>query len=157
MSLDIRAPAARGYGRDRATPERQMQAMADRLRQVPAAWPEPEAAATEYRTLCVIGGNAAIIGGSIEGITYLETLATLTQEYDPNTDTVYPAGLGYGFLFINGVRQAGNVLIRHNFYGNQWAVLGSALLRVCGTETVTYDPGGGAPIISMTAYTFDWL
>jgi hypothetical protein len=154
--IDPRANVSRKYGRDRASLERTVEQLTERLRQVPAEWPE-QGEAAPYKTLCVIGGNAAIIGGSIEGVTYLETLATLTREYDPNTDTVYPAGLGYGVLFINGVRQAGNVLIRHNFYGNQWAVLGSALLRVCGTETVTYDPGGGAPIIDMTAYTFDWL
>ena len=157
MSLDIRAPAARGYGRDRANSERQMQEMDARLRQVPAAWPEPEAAATEYRTIAIIGGNAAQIGGSIEGIQYIETLATLTQAYNPNVDTVYPAGLGYGVLFVDGVRQPGNVLVRHNFVALGWAVLGSALVRPCGTVSLSYTPGGGGPAIAMSAYIFDWV
>jgi hypothetical protein len=157
MSLDIRAPAARGYGRERATPERQLQEITERLRQVPATWPEQDTT-TEYRTIAIIGGNTALIGGSVEGIQYAATMAALTQAYDPNTDTVYPAGLGYGVLFVNGVRQPGYVLVRHNFYGHQWAVLASMLVRPCGTEQLTYDPEEEEePTVTMTAYIFDWV
>jgi hypothetical protein len=112
------------------------------------------AASSAYQTLSVLGGNAALIGGGIEGIQYASTV-TPAAVYDPDVTTVYPAGLGYGVLFNNGVRQAGNVLIRHDYYGNQWAVLQSALLRVAGTVSLSYDPGTGP--VTMTCYTFDWI
>ena len=127
-----------------------------RLDRVPARWAQA-AVAPSYRTISIIGGNTAQIGGSIEGIQYIETLATLTQAYNPNVDTVYPAGLGYGALFVDGVRQPGNVLVRHNFVALGWAVLGSALVRPCGTVSLTYTPGGGGPAIAMSAYIFDWV
>ena len=127
-----------------------------RLDRVPARWAQA-AAPPSYRTISIIGGNTAQIGGGIEGIQYIETLAALSQAYNPNIDTVYPAGLGYGVLFVDGVRQPGNVLVRHNFVALGWAVLGSALVRPCGTVSLTYTPGGGGPAIAMSAYIFDWV
>lgn len=128
--------------------------LSERVQMRPISTARGVQGAVTYKTLIVTGGNAALIGGGIEGIQYASTV-TPTAVYDPNVDTVYPAGLGNGELYVNGVRQAGKVLIRHNFYGNQWAVLQSAMLRVAGTVTLTYDPGSGP--VPMTCYTFDWI
>lgn len=117
----------------------------------------PPATVVQNKTLVVIGGNAAQIGNSLEGIQYASAPPTLTQAYDPDVDTVYPAGLGRGYLYINGEPQANRVLIRHDFAPYPPPVLVGTLLRPAGTVTLTYDPGGGGAVVTMTAYRFDWL
>jgi hypothetical protein len=106
-----------------------------------------------YRVISILGGNTSTIGNSIEGIVYASTV-TPAAVYDPDVDTAYPDGLGYGILFEDGV-DAGNVLVRHSFIGYPTPILAGDLVRVSGTGTITYDPGSGD--VSMTVYLFDWV
>ena len=104
------------------------------------------------RLLSILGGNLTSIG--VDGIRYAPSV-TAAAVYDPNVDTVYPNGLGYGQLFIDGVVQNSNVLIRHNFLGYIGPVLRRFLLPVLGAETLSFTTSGGSPVTTlMTVYTF---
>jgi hypothetical protein len=125
----------------------------DSMPLLPPRVPATTSSDATYRTLVIIGGNEAEIGGA-DGIVYEPAPITLTQAYDPDVDEVYDAGLGYGLLYENGA-PVGNVLVRHNYDGHQVPVIMGDTVRVVGTTALSYDPGGGDPVVSMTAYIFD--
>ena len=110
---------------------------------------------TALRSLMIDRGNDATIGNNLKGIVYNPSPITPTAVYDPNTDTTFPDGLGRGILFVDGVQQAGYVLVLHNFSGAPFPVIAGDLVRIAGTTTLTYDPGSGP--VSMTAYLFDYV
>jgi len=103
----------------------------------------------------IIGGN--VMASGIEALQYAATL-TLTQAYDPDADTVYIPGLGIGWLFIDGIRQANRVLVRHDFIGDQTPLITGRRVAVRGIVALTYtDPGPPIVVTGMTAYLIDWL
>lgn len=154
MSVNARPTISRGYGRDRAGTDRTMAQIEERLRMVPSVWPQVEAV-IQTRRLIIDVGNGALIGNSLEGVLFSPSLS-LSQAYDPNVDTVYPAGLCCGFLIVDGVPQ-GKVLIRHDYANYPIPILQGTPLDSPGTTTLIYDPGGGDPVVTMTAYLIDFL
>jgi hypothetical protein len=72
--------------------------------------------------------------------------------YDPDTDTAYIAGLGYGVLFDAQGQETANVLIRHDWLG--WTdSFGAGYRVVVGTSYLLPVSGGGTisvyPIVSL--------
>jgi len=103
----------------------------------------------------IIGGNPLASG--IEAIQYAATV-TMPKVYDPDVDTAYVAGLGNGWLFLNGIRQPNRVLVRHDFIGDQTPLITGRRVSVSGTVTLTHT-AAGPPIVTtpMTVYLIDWL
>jgi hypothetical protein len=135
--------------------ERQMARMKGRIEQRPIIAAGSPSGAAVYRTIVILGGNAASIGNDLDGIVYISGPITLTQAYDPDTDTIYDDGLGRGQLYEDGVL-VGNVLVRHNLPTFPAPVIEGRTVRVVGTTTVTFeDPPD--PDVNMTAYLFDWV
>lgn len=152
--MQLGKSTARNYSRDRGPIDRELQDMGERLRRMPAALPEQDATQPQTIRVVVDVGNGDIIGNDLEGIVYAPSV-TPADVYDPNVDTVYPAGLGCGFLYINGELQSGKVLIRHNYAHYPVPLLTGTVLSSPGTTTLTYDPGTGP--VSMTAYLVDFV
>lgn len=126
-----------------------------RLDRVPARFAGGGAAAEPYRTIAISGGNAATLGAGLDGIVPQTGPLTLTQAYDPATDTVYPQGLGRGILYEDGAAK-GYVLVRHDFLGYWYPFLTGDLVRAAGTMTLTYTPTSG-PAVQMMAYVVDMI
>lgn len=86
------------------------------------------------------------------GVNVIKYAASVTPAavYDPAVDTSYPAGLGNGYLYLDGVVQDDLVLVRHDFAGDQAPLLSGRVLLVVGTETLTYSG------TDMTAYRLGW-
>jgi len=103
----------------------------------------------------IIGGNPLASG--IEAVQYAASV-TLAQAYDPDVDTAYIAGLGNGWLFINGIRQPNRVLVRHDFIGDQTPLITGRRVSARGTVTLTFT-AAGPPIVTtpMAVYLVDWL
>ncbi len=80
---------------------------------------------------------------------------TLTQLYDPDVDTTYPSGLGNAWLWTNGARSTGRVLVRHDATDYQFMLLAGVRRRVLGTTTLTVASGIHAGE-TMTAYRHTW-
>ncbi len=94
----------------------------------------------------IIGGNLLTSGH--QAIKYAATV-TLTQAYDPDVDTVYDAGLGNAWLFVNGIKQSNRVLVRHSFEGYTQPLLAGRIMSSPGVSAVTF---GGT---TMAAYLLD--
>ena len=112
----------------------------------------PDTAPAPVKFVKVIGGN--LISSSIEAVQYSATIS-ITQEYDPNVDTVYPIGLGNGKLYLDGIPQDGNCLIRHNFTGEQMAIQSGRCVAVLGTVSIPVS--GSDPHVDLLAHTVYWL
>jgi len=113
------------------------------------------APAASVQRIQIIGGNAMASG--IQAIQYAASV-TLAQVYDPDVDTAYISGLGNGWLFIDGIRQANRVLVRHDFIGDQTPLITGRRVAVRGTVALTYtDPGPPIVTTDMTAYLLDWI
>ena len=121
-----------------------------RLDRVPARWAQGGSAPSS-RVLVIGGGNAALIGSGLEGIQYASSF-TAAAAYDPNVTTVYPSGLGWGYLFVNGVQKDGKVLIRHNFFPYPACMIAGHPVWTFGTTSVVFTPSGGGAVVNMTAY-----
>lgn len=94
-----------------------------------------------------IGGNP--LASSLETIQYSATV-TPAAVYDPEVDTVYPTGLGNGYLITDGV--IGNkVLVRHSYAVDPSPLLSGRPVRVNGTEILSY---GGT---DMLCYVVHWI
>jgi hypothetical protein len=142
-------------GSQDAEKERRIRAIEERIALIPSRWARPRASA--YTTIVVGGGNAALIGNSLDGIQYASGPLTPTSAYDPDVDTVYQTGIGWGYLTVNGVLQPAKVLVRHKYAGYPAPLLAGNLLRPCATETLSYDPGGGGALVPLTVYLWDWI
>lgn len=105
--------------------------------------------AAPHRVLEIIGGQTV---SGIDCIKYAASLS-LTQSYDPNTDTVLPDGLGRAWLWTDGVR-GGRVLVRHQFIPWPRPVCQGEALRVAGTVSIPWDSGTEQG--SVSAYLFDY-
>ena len=150
MTISLTDPSRRS--RPGQPSARELQDLRERMRQVPATFPVAPAAAPRMHVQ-VIGGYTV---DGIDLIRYAASL-TLTQAWDPDTDTSgYPAGLGRGWLVVNGVLQTSRVLIRHDWSAHPNALISGARLVTLGTVALTYDPGGGGAIVTMQAYTPVW-
>jgi hypothetical protein len=127
---------------------RRLAGIEQRLRGLPSRW-AGGGVITPRRMVWIIGGNALATGH--ESIQYAASV-TPGAVYDPDVDTVYPAGLGNGWLFVDGVQQLNRVLVRHDFTGYTQPLLAGRIMGVRGTVTLYYpsDPDG-----PMTAYTLD--
>jgi hypothetical protein len=108
----------------------------------------PAAADNDETWIEIIGGNALASG--YDCIQYADSV-TPAAVYDPDVDTSYPVGLGNGYLWINGERQADRVLVRHRFSANQVPIEQGRPVQTSGTETLSYSG------TDMTAYLVYWL
>jgi hypothetical protein len=93
--------------------------------------------------LSIIGGND--LGSGAQGIKYTPSL-TLPVGYDPDVDAVYPNGMGRAALYVNGVLQPNNVLVRHDFVGWTGPLLAGYLLPVLGTISIVISPVPTPPL-----------
>jgi hypothetical protein len=125
--------------------ERSFQAIQRRSIQVPSRFGRSGPGPVLH--VMLIGGNELDSGQ--DGLIYAATV-TPAAVYDPEVDTTFPDGLARGWLFVDGVRQAERVLIRHDFIGHTGAFIGGTHLSVTGTTTLTYDD------TPMTCYTIGW-
>jgi len=115
----------------------------------------PQSAIPQVKVVKVIGGN--IFGTSgLESVKYAATLPPITELYDANVDVVFPAGMGIGKLYIDGMPSDGNVFIRHDFTGQQMAIPAGQMVQVMGTETITVS-GGVNDGETMSAFKVYWL
>lgn len=97
---DLRSPTQRGYGRDRAPIDRELQELRDRLRQVPAAWAEAEADPTIPVISGCVGTDTLITIATEEwkGVAVPGTVPIILPQADPTELTTFPPFLGKGKL-----------------------------------------------------------
>lgn len=103
--------------------------------------------AAPYQSLLIGGGN--LLSSGQAGILYNPT-ATPSAVYNPNLMPTMDSGLGWGYLYSNGVQQTNLVLIWNQFPGIPYALLSGRLVRNAGTRTLAF---GGQ---QMTFYTVDF-
>lgn len=121
-----------------------------RLRRLPARL-GVSAAKSPDRRLLIIGGQV------VNGIDCIQYAASVTPAaaYDPNVTTAYPAGLGRAWLIEDGLAVS-RVLVRHAQAAWRVPLIAGQWLRIPGTSSITYDPGGGGAVVTMTVYSVAW-
>jgi hypothetical protein len=101
-----------------------------------------------------------IVGGqTVSGYPMIQYMSDATyvidKFYDPEVDTAYLAGLGYGQLYDLNGQPGGLVLVRHNFQADTDPLIAGVPRVVTGSVTLI-EPDDDDPDTqprSMTAYT----
>lgn len=136
--------------------DRTRQLLADRARRTQSQHLRTILAAAKTERLLAL----QIIGGyTLSGIDCVRYAAGLTpsQAWDPEVHTSgYDAGLGRAWLFVDGVMQPTRVLVRHDWSAHPRPLISGQRIQTHGTVALTYDPGGGGTVVTMTAYTPSW-
>lgn len=112
----------------------------------------PAGPISQTQVVQVIGGQT--ISG-VDCIQYQGTDLTLSQLYDPDVDTVYPDGLGRGWLMTDQGQPDQRVLIRNDFTGLAAPMVGGWVYLVRNVTTLVVASGADAGK-SMDVYTVTW-
>lgn len=129
----------------------------EQIRQRPIRVPIRGGTAAAYITIQVGGGNTLSSGQT--GITYNPNYNAAVGPYpssawNPNLSPVaMDPGLGWGFLYINGVLQQSQVLIWNQNAGTPYALLSGRTMHSPGTASL---PVGGPTGQLLTFYLVDW-
>jgi hypothetical protein len=132
--------------------EREVRRLRQSQAQRPIKPPKGGGADVQIYTLLIIGGNT-LDDSVTDGIVYESTpLVDVPSIYDPDVDTTFIDGIGRAQLFIDGVLQAGNVLVLHDASGG---AITEALFAndICLTSPATSSlPLDSDPLQSVTLY-----
>ena len=128
----------------------------DRLQRLESYLPRiqlrPTAVRSTGQVIQIIGGQTV---SSVPCIQYDATDPTLTQVYDPDVDTVYPTGLGNGWLYDQRGLRSRRVLVRNDFSGAAIPAMGGWVYIVGATRSLTVASGDRMGT-ALTVYTLTW-
>jgi hypothetical protein len=138
--------------------ERELEDAKQALRLIPVRFPRGGGSTVAPVLVArVIGGNT--LTGSLAGIKYISSPASVATTIDPYADPALADGVGYGYFYSNGQQQfiagptAKRVLIYHYNSFVRYALLGGGIGEFVLLGSVVTIPGAGAN----SAYTIAGL
>ncbi len=127
---------------------------------IPVIYPRGGASDTSFAEVQIVGGNTLADGSP--GIKYVDAgVAAVPSAYDPSVTTSFIDGIGRGVLFIDGVPQAGYVLVvADNRSSIHYALKGGVSANgeyVATPTTVSIPVTGTMPVQHVTCYVPVWV